>query len=327
MVVFRPEANTHRWYIICVHGGALRSPPFPLMAVPLKITFSHLEEGPSTSKVSFWEDPSSSGVAFEKSSSSKATYGGSPEDILEEKRGEDDMRPMVSLMPPVNVEHGSFHDLMSARMWGNHVIWRAGVSVVTISNANMPPKESSHPFSDHRGCSFRVAELYIWPLGRDTIDLATRSGTRRDTHWQHARCVVYHLRYGRGDRCTHQLNSDDGHRILRTLSSRASSDLHLLPTLRGRTRREYSSRGSGENARVQNPQWWLLDRSRRGSQRLASSLHRVCLRVYSFVRHVFSRSVYPVKFNCSFTPGSWVTELDWIHGRLSYLARNTDQCS
>ena len=99
------------------------------MAAPLKITFSHLEEGPSTSKVSIWDDPTSSGVTFEKPSSSNATYGGSPADASDEKSGEDDMRPMVSLMPPVNVEHGSFHDLLSARMWKNHVIWRAGVSV------------------------------------------------------------------------------------------------------------------------------------------------------------------------------------------------------
>jgi len=113
------------------------------MAAPLKITFSHLEEGPTrASKASFWEDPTSSGVTLEKPSPSNATYGGSPAEVLEEKSGEDDMHPMVSLMPPVNVEHGSFHDLVSARMWGNHVIWRAGVSIATISSANMPPKES-----------------------------------------------------------------------------------------------------------------------------------------------------------------------------------------
>jgi len=108
------------------------------MAVPLKITFSNLEEGPGTSKVSFLEEPTSAGVTFENPSSSRATYRGSPGDILDEKRGEDDMRPMVSFMPPVDAEHGSFHDLVSARMWRNHVIWRAGVSVVTISSANMP---------------------------------------------------------------------------------------------------------------------------------------------------------------------------------------------
>jgi len=118
----------------------LNPTPFPLMAAPLKITFSHLEEGPSTPKASFWEDPSSPRVVFENPSPSKATYGGSPGDVLDEKGGEDDMCPMVSLMPPVNPEHGSFHDLVSARMWGNHVIWRAGVSVAAISSANVPLK-------------------------------------------------------------------------------------------------------------------------------------------------------------------------------------------
>jgi len=54
------------------------------------------------------------------------------------------------------------------------MIWRAGVSVATISSINMLPKESSHLFPDHRGRSFRVAEFYIWSAGRNTIDSATQ---------------------------------------------------------------------------------------------------------------------------------------------------------
>lgn len=85
------------------------------MALPLKISFSQLDESPS---------------------SSKATFGESPERVWEsDKEGEDSVRPMTNLMPHVNVEHGNLHDLMSAQAWRNHVIWRAGVSTVAISLA------------------------------------------------------------------------------------------------------------------------------------------------------------------------------------------------
>ena len=59
----------------------------------------------------------------------RATLGGSPESEGNEK-GDDDMRPLASFMPSAKVEHGSLHDLMSARVWRNHAIWRAGVSAV-----------------------------------------------------------------------------------------------------------------------------------------------------------------------------------------------------
>jgi len=45
------------------------------------------------------------------------------------------MRPIASFMPSVSTERGTLHDLMSARAWGNHIIWRAGVSTVAIPQA------------------------------------------------------------------------------------------------------------------------------------------------------------------------------------------------
>lgn len=64
-------------------------------------------------------------------SSSKPTPGESAARATDEKE-EDDMHPIVSFMPPASTEHGTLHDLMSARVWGNHMIWRAGVSAVAV---------------------------------------------------------------------------------------------------------------------------------------------------------------------------------------------------
>lgn len=52
------------------------------------------------------------------------TFAGGRED----KGEEDDMRPMASFLPQVNVENSGLRDLTSVRMWRNHVLWRAGVS-------------------------------------------------------------------------------------------------------------------------------------------------------------------------------------------------------
>lgn len=94
------------------------------MALPLTIAFAQFEAGQS---------------------SSKATLGDTPP-VPEPARGPDDekgpgdegeMRPLASFMPGVNVEHGNLHDLMSVRVWRNHVLWRAGVSAVAISRVGM----------------------------------------------------------------------------------------------------------------------------------------------------------------------------------------------
>lgn len=43
--------------------------------------------------------------------------------------GDNDERPMASFMPPVQIERSTLHGLLSARVWRNHLIWRAGVSL------------------------------------------------------------------------------------------------------------------------------------------------------------------------------------------------------
>ena len=202
----------------------------------------------------------------------------------EKEEKEHELRPMASFMPPVS--DGPLRDLLSSRAWGNHVIWRAAVSDIESENA-YPPKESPHLIPDHRRHSFRVTERYNWSNGRDTLNLATRSDTGWDPYWQHDRCVVSRLRYGYGDGRTHQPDGDDGHRVLWTLSSRASGDLHLLPTHRGLDRRGSRSHGTGQATRARDPQRRLLDRAGWGSQRLASSRDRVHPLIRSPVRGIF----------------------------------------
>lgn len=83
------------------------------MATPLTASFSQPEAGPS---------------------SPKSTFDVIPPAPSEKEEG-DDMFPMASFMPPVNAARGSLYDLTSPNVWRNHIIWRAGVSSVAISQA------------------------------------------------------------------------------------------------------------------------------------------------------------------------------------------------
>ena len=44
--------------------------------------------------------------------------------------GDDDARPLSSFLPQVNVRNSGLRDITSIRVWRNHVLWRAGVSVL-----------------------------------------------------------------------------------------------------------------------------------------------------------------------------------------------------
>ena len=44
------------------------------------------------------------------------------------------VRPLLSFMPPVDSEHFSLPDLVTASAWRNHIIWRAGVSPMSRSS-------------------------------------------------------------------------------------------------------------------------------------------------------------------------------------------------
>ena len=57
----------------------------------------------------------------------------SPERGRDENEEEDELRPMASFMPSVSVERDGLRDLMSIRVWRNHIIWRAGVSLMSRS--------------------------------------------------------------------------------------------------------------------------------------------------------------------------------------------------
>jgi len=126
--------------------------------------------------------------------------------------------------------------------------------------------------SDYRRDSRRVAELLVWPHGCNAVDLATRSGTSRDTHRQHGPCIAPRLRYCYSDRCTHQLTRDDVNSILQSLSSCPSDNLHLLPNRGRHNRRNPPSRSPGKKARTRDTQRKLLDRPGRRGWCLASGL-------------------------------------------------------
>jgi hypothetical protein len=59
---------------------------------------------------------------------------------------------------------------------------------------------------------------------------------------------------------------------------------------------------------------------------LASSRDRVYLRVHSSVRRI-SFHWLTIPINCHFTPGSWLTESDWIPAKPRCLAQNMGQYS
>ena len=318
----------HRWYIICVHGVQLHSPPFPSMAAPLKITFSHLEEGPSPLKATFWEDPSSSRVTFgEDQNSSKATYGGSPEEVENEKRGEDDMRPLASLMPPVNIEHGNFHDLVSARMWQNHMIWRAGVGAVAVSSTNARLLTNLRPnFQIIEGVAsgslnfisgMMVATLSSWP--RAALPAGILVGNTLVVS-----CLISATAAASGA----HINS------IVTMATVFSGHCHPVRAviyifcqlvgggLGGGVLR--AALGKTLAYKIHNGGCWI-DPDGEVNVWQAALIEFVC--AFILLSVTFPPDRLFVSLNYNFTPGSWVTELDWIHARLSCLARNMGRYS
>ena len=85
------------------------------MALPPASSSRRLEGGRNVSKTAAQETPAS------------------PQGGNDEKGEEDDVRPMASFIPPVDVERSILHGLMSTHVWGNHILWRAGVSLVSQS--------------------------------------------------------------------------------------------------------------------------------------------------------------------------------------------------
>ena len=76
------------------------------------------------------KEPSLSKIAFGTSVFPERGHG-------EEQEGEDE-RPMVSLMPQVNTKgSGSLGDLASARVWRDHIVWRAGASILKTDHISI----------------------------------------------------------------------------------------------------------------------------------------------------------------------------------------------
>lgn len=195
------------------------------------------------------------------SGSAAQEVSGLPERGRDESGEEDDERPMSSFLPQVNVKNSGLRDLMSLRVWRNHVLWRAGVSVLKGERIS-----TNHRifFPDHRGNSFRVTQLCVRSAFRHPIKLATLSCARGDPLWQRHPRLDYRLRHGFSNRGTHQPSGDDSHCALRTLPSRSSNNIRLLSARRRRTRWSHPPRSHGQETRIRNSQRWLLDRPRRG---------------------------------------------------------------
>ena len=75
------------------------------------------------------------------------------ETVVFPERGDDEgdfVRPMASPMIQVNFESsGGLRDLWSARVWGNHLIWRAGASVLKASALQLTIVFCIFFFADH----------------------------------------------------------------------------------------------------------------------------------------------------------------------------------
>lgn len=229
-----------------------------------------------------------------------------PERGRDEKGEEGDVHPTENLVPQVNVKGPSgLCDLMSGRMWRNLEVWRAGVSVLKSERPSTNYRVL-YLFLDHGGYCFRVPEFLVRFASLGAIEMATLSRTRGDTHWQHNPRITHNIRHGFNDRRTHQLHSDNGHRIFRALPSGSSNNLHLLSTLGRRTRWNSCPRSLRQKFGIRDSQCRLLDRTPRRSGCLASRSDRIYILVRSLVRHVslfYHSRPYPPD-NRSFTPGS-----------------------
>ena len=293
------------------------------MTAPLKITFSNLQEGPSASKDIFWDDPCSSRVTFaeDPNSSGKATYGGTPDEVVgDEKRGEDDIPPMGDLVPPVNAQHGSFHDLLSARMWRNRMVWRAGVSVVAISSVTARHLRNCRiRFKIIEGVAsgslnlisgLMAATLSTWP--RATLPVGILFGNTLVV-W----CLISDTVAATGA----HINS------IVTMATAFTGHCHpvraviyiFCQLLGGALGGSILRVALGETLayKIHNGGCWI-DPAGEVNVWQASLIEFSC--AFILLSVTFSPDRLLVTFNCSFTPGSWVTELDWIPVRLSCLA-------
>lgn len=134
-----------------------------------------------------------------------------PERGYNEKRAENDLLSSASPGPQLNLKSsGAWFDLMSARAWRNHVVWRAGVSFLKVGRASDNYK-LLRIFSGHRGCSLRVSEFLVRFVCRNAHSVAARGRTRGDTGRQHGPRISHHLRHGFDDRRTHQFVDHNGH--------------------------------------------------------------------------------------------------------------------
>ena len=235
------------------------------MALPQKNSSQHLEKRTGTSR----------SAAQEISASSEGGREGRGE--------EDDVRPMSSFLPQVNVKNSGLQDLTSARVWRNHILWRAGVS---FPQSGRKLSLIAIRFPGHRRNSFWSSEFHIWSVCRDAINLAAVSSPCGDTLWQHNHRINPRLRHGPSDRCAHQPNGDDSNCTLRALPSCPVNNICFLST-RGRCAgRKHPPRGFGQKTRIRDSQRRLLDRPRGGGGRLAGSPHRIRIGLHSPVRHV-----------------------------------------
>ena len=88
-------------------------------------------------------------VSFNQPEGSSGSSRPVPEECVATvvEKDSDDMHPIASFMPSASVDGNALHDLMSARAWGSHIIWRAGVSAVTIPRARTHVPEGALVFN------------------------------------------------------------------------------------------------------------------------------------------------------------------------------------
>ena len=142
--------------MICAHrdGGSYPQALFPSMTLPPENTSQQLKRL-STPRTVILET-----LAF-------------PERGRDED-GKDDVLPMASFVPQVNVEgSGSSSNLMSARAWRNHAVWRAGASILKSNRTSTNYRFLFVCFQVIEGVAsgtlnfvsgLLVATLSTWPL-------------------------------------------------------------------------------------------------------------------------------------------------------------------
>ena len=240
-----------------------------------------------------------------------------------EGRGEDE-RPLSSFIPPAGTKSSGLRDLTSVRAWRNHIIWRAGVRLLSRSSLHLPI---------HPPVRFQVIE----GVAAGSLNFVSGLLFATLSTWPRA-AVPVGILFGNAILVSVLVSATapaTGAHInpLVTIATLLSGLCHpvraavyifcqLVGGALGGTLLRVAL-GRKLAYEIHNAGCWI-DPEGEVDVWQAALIEFTCVFILLFV-------LFPLDQCWSHThhliPGSWLTESDWIPAKRSNSARNTDRCS